>query len=112
MTARDLRFDRTFPGHRRNLRRACLLGESENAEIGIRIALGGQHWSMRLVVGHALKLALLGVAIGIASYAATRVMATVPVGVTARDALMFATVSLDVRRLAGRLHSREARFPV
>src|SRR5204863_5346507 len=48
-------------------------------EIGIRIALGGQQGSiLKLVVGHALKLALLGVVIGIAaSYAATRVMKSV-----------------------------------
>src|SRR5207247_11272827 len=65
-------------------------------EIGIRIGLGGQRSSiLKLVVGHALKLALLGVGIGIAaSYAATRVMASVLVGVTATDILTFATVAV------------------
>jgi ABC-type antimicrobial peptide transport system permease subunit len=82
-------------------------------EIGIRIALGGQRWSiLQLVVGHALKLALLGVAIGIAaSYAATRVMASVLVGVTATDTLTFATVAVgltSVALLAGYIPARRA----
>jgi putative ABC transport system permease protein len=82
-------------------------------EIGIRIALGGQRWSiLRLVVGHALKLALLGVAIGIAaSYAATRVMASVLVGVTATDTLTFAIVAMGltfVALLAGYIPARRA----
>jgi len=82
-------------------------------EIGIRIALGGQRWSiLQLVVGHALKLALLGVAIGIAaSYAATRVMASVLVGVTATDILTFATVAVGltfVALLAGYIPARRA----
>ena len=71
-------------------------------EIGIRIALGGQRNSiLRLVVGHALKLALLGVAIGLAaSYAVTRVMASVLVGVTATDALTFAIVAVGLTAVA------------
>jgi putative ABC transport system permease protein len=67
---------------------------------------------LRLVVGHTLKLALLGVAIGIAaSYAATRVMATVFVGVTATDALTFATASVGLKfvaLLAGYIPARRA----
>ena len=71
-------------------------------EIGIRIALGSQRKSiLSLVVGHALKLALMGVAIGLAaSYAATRVMASFLVGVTATDALTFAVVAVGLTAVA------------
>jgi putative ABC transport system permease protein len=67
---------------------------------------------LRLVAGHALNFALLGVAIGIAaSYAATRVMATLLVGVTATDALTFATVAVGltfVALLTGYIPARRA----
>jgi putative ABC transport system permease protein len=71
-------------------------------EIGIRIALGGQRASiLRLVLGHALKLAVIGVAIGLAaSYAVTRVMARVLVGVTATDTLTFVAVSVTLIAVA------------
>jgi putative ABC transport system permease protein len=64
-------------------------------EIGIRVALGGQRGSiLKLVVGHALKLALLGVVIGIAgSYAATRVMKSVLIGVSPTDTTTFIAVA-------------------
>ena len=82
-------------------------------EIGIRLALGGESASiLRLVVGYALKLAVLGVVIGLAtSYAVTRVMATVLVGVGATDRLTFTAVALGltaVAALAGYLPARRA----
>jgi predicted permease len=71
-------------------------------EIGIRMALGGQKTSiLKLVVGHALKLALLGVVIGLAaSYVATRVMTSILVGVRPTDTLTFAAVALALTAMA------------
>jgi putative ABC transport system permease protein len=82
-------------------------------EIGIRMAIGGQSWSiLKLVVGHALKLALLGVAIGLAgSYAVTRVMASILVGVRPTDTLTFVAVAVgltSVAALASYLPARRA----
>jgi putative ABC transport system permease protein len=71
-------------------------------EIGIRIALGGQRGRiLRLVVGHAVKLTLLGVAIGLAaSYAATRVMTSFLVGVGATDTVTFTVVAFSLTAVA------------
>jgi putative ABC transport system permease protein len=82
-------------------------------EIGIRMALGSQQRSiLRLVVGYALKLAVIGIAIGLASsYAVTRVMTTILVGVTPTDALTFGVVAVGltiVAMLAGYLPARKA----
>jgi ABC-type antimicrobial peptide transport system permease subunit len=64
-------------------------------EIGIRQALGAQSGDvMRLVVGKGLKLALAGVAIGIAgAIALTRVMESLLFNVSATDPLTFMAVS-------------------
>jgi putative ABC transport system permease protein len=82
-------------------------------EIGIRMALGGEPVGiLRLVVAYALRLAVLGVAIGLGtSYAVTRVMKTVLVGVGATDTLTFAAVALTltaVAALAGYVPARRA----
>jgi predicted permease len=82
-------------------------------EIGIRIALGGQRRIiLRLVVGHALKLALLGVLIGLAaSYGVTRVMQSVLIGVSATDSVTFIAVAVvltAVAALAGYIPARRA----
>jgi putative ABC transport system permease protein len=82
-------------------------------EIGIRMALGGEPASiLRLVVGYALKLAAVGVLIGLAAcYAVTRVMASVLVGVPATDTLTFGVVALGltvVAALAGYIPARRA----
>jgi predicted permease len=65
---------------------AYLVG-ARTREIGIRVALGAQRGQiLRLVVGHGLKLATLGVAAGlIGALAATRLMASLLYGVSARD---------------------------
>ncbi len=65
-------------------------------EIGMRMALGAQ-WRdiVRLIVGHGARLALVGIAIGIAaSIALTRLMKTLLFGVSATDPLTFVGVSI------------------
>jgi ABC-type antimicrobial peptide transport system permease subunit len=64
-------------------------------EIGIRIALGAQRGDvLRLVLGHGMRVALLGVAIGLgAALGLTRLMASQLYGVSAKDPLTFAGVA-------------------
>ncbi len=63
-------------------------------EIGIRMALGAQPSDVRsLVVGQAVRLGLLGVAIGlVGALAATRVLSSLLFGVSASDPATFAVV--------------------
>jgi predicted permease len=63
-------------------------------EIGVRMALGAQRSDvMHLVLGQGAKMALIGVAIGIAAASAlTRLMANELFGVTAHDPLTFVAV--------------------
>ncbi|HEV2402141.1 MAG TPA: ABC transporter permease [Candidatus Sulfotelmatobacter sp.] len=65
-------------------------------EIGIRMALGAAPTQvMRLILAHGLKLALLGVAIGIAAaLALTRLMSSLLFGISATDPLTFAAVTV------------------
>lgn len=65
-------------------------------EIGIRMALGARTADvLKLVVKHGMKLALLGILIGlIGSWALTRFIAKLLVGVEATDLLTFSVVSL------------------
>jgi putative ABC transport system permease protein len=65
-------------------------------EIGIRMALGAEPGQvMRLILAHGLKLAVIGVAIGIgASLALTRLMSTLLFGISATDPLTFAGVAI------------------
>jgi ABC-type antimicrobial peptide transport system permease subunit len=82
-------------------------------EIGVRMALGAQRKDvLALVVGHGLKLALLGLALGlVAAWAMTRFIANLLYGVTATDPLVFIGVSsllLLVAMLASWLPARRA----
>jgi putative ABC transport system permease protein len=65
-------------------------------EIGIRMALGASAVDvLKLVVRHGMKLALLGIVIGLAgSWALTRFMKGLLVGVEATDVLTFSVVPL------------------
>jgi predicted permease len=65
-------------------------------EIGIRVALGARRTDvLRLVLGHGVKMALIGVAIGlVASLGLTRLMANMLYGVSPVDPLTFLGVAL------------------
>jgi ABC-type antimicrobial peptide transport system permease subunit len=90
-------------------------------EIAIRIALGAQEPNvLRLIMGQGAKLALAGVAFGLAgAFALTRLMESLLFGVTSRDPMTFAAVPPIVlaailagcyipARRATRLHPLEA----
>jgi putative ABC transport system permease protein len=72
---------------------SCLAGQRTN-EIGIRMALGAQrHDVLVLILGHGVKMVLIGVAGGIAaSLALTRLMARLLFAVSAYDPLTFLAV--------------------
>ncbi len=63
-------------------------------EIGIRMALGASKQDiLRLVLGQGLRLTLAGVGLGLAvSFAVTRYLGTLLLGVTSTDALTFSSV--------------------
>jgi putative ABC transport system permease protein len=65
-------------------------------EIGIRMALGARVADvLRLILGHAMMLVLIGITIGlVGAFAVTRVMASLLYGVSATDPLTFVGVSL------------------
>jgi putative ABC transport system permease protein len=65
-------------------------------EMGIRVALGAQRGEIfKLVVGHGIKLGLIGVTIGVAlSLALTRVLTSFLFGVSASDPITYLSVSL------------------
>ena len=71
-------------------------------EVGIRMALGAQRRSvLLLIVSDGMKLAAIGIAIGLAAaIALTRVMGSLLVGVTPTDAFTFASVSLGALGVA------------
>jgi len=66
---------------------------------------------LRLVLGHGLRLTLIGVGLGLAaSFALTRYLSSLLLGVTSTDALRFVRGGLALRRGALRLlHSRATR---
>ena len=63
-------------------------------EIGIRMALGASKQDiLRLVLGHGLRLTLLGVGLGLAaSFGLTRYLGSLLLGVTSTDTLTFSSV--------------------
>jgi hypothetical protein len=65
-------------------------------EIGIRIALGAQRSGvLRLIVGEGARLAMLGVALGIAaSFAITRLLTSLLFGVSASDPMTYGGVAV------------------
>ncbi|HEY2979909.1 MAG TPA: ABC transporter permease [Anaerolineales bacterium] len=65
-------------------------------EIGIRMALGAQRSDvLRLIVGEGARLAVLGVAIGVAaSFVITRLLSSLLFGVSATDPITFAGVAV------------------
>ncbi len=72
-----------------------LVGE-RTREIGVRMALGAQRGDvLRLVLGQGVKMALVGVVVGIAlACGLTRLMSAQLYGVSPRDPLTFAAVAL------------------
>jgi predicted permease len=72
-----------------------LVGQ-QTREIGIRMALGAQRKDvLRLILGNGVRMALLGVAIGIvAALGLTRLMAKMLYGISATDPVTFAVVAL------------------
>ncbi len=71
-------------------------------EIGLRMTLGAQRGNvLRMVIGHGMKLALVGVVLGlIASVALTRTMKTLLFGVSATDPTTFAGLALLLSLIA------------
>jgi len=71
-------------------------------EMGIRMALGAQPSDvLRLVLGHGMRLALLGVGLGLAgAFAVTRVMASLLYGVSTTDPLVFGALAALVTLVA------------
>jgi predicted permease len=65
-------------------------------EIGIRMALGASKDDiLRLVLGHGLRLTFIGVGLGLAvSFALTRYVSSLLLGVTSTDALTFSSVAI------------------
>jgi putative ABC transport system permease protein len=71
-------------------------------EIGIRIALGaGRHDVLRLILGQGTKLALLGLGIGVAAaFLLSRLMASLLYGVSAKDPVTFASMTIILLTVA------------
>ena len=76
--------------------------QQRTQEIGIRLALGADSHRVRnMVIGQGMRLALVGVAIGVASaFGLTRILASFLFGVTARDPTVFVSVPLILTVIA------------
>jgi putative ABC transport system permease protein len=71
-------------------------------EIGIRVALGAERRDvLRLVSRHALKLVIVGLGAGLfATWALTRAMSRLLIGISASDPLTFASVAVMLAGIA------------
>jgi predicted permease len=83
------------------------------SEIGVRMALGATPGSIfKLVVGHGLRLSLIGIAAGmVAAFGLTRAMTSMLVGVKATDPVTFASIAvlfLIIAAIASGLPARRA----
>ncbi|PYT23207.1 MAG: hypothetical protein DMG57_32835 [Acidobacteria bacterium] len=82
-------------------------------EIGVRVALGaGRREILRMVVGQAFRVAVLGLGIGIpVAYILTRVMSSALLNVVAVDPMTFAALACvpGLFWASGRLYSRAPR---
>jgi putative ABC transport system permease protein len=78
------------------------LVSQQTREIGVRMALGAAPNSvLRMVISHGLKLAVAGVAIGLAtSLALTRFIGSLLFGVSPTDPLTFAAVAISLTLVA------------
>jgi putative ABC transport system permease protein len=76
--------------------------EQRRQEIGIRVALGAEASDVRrMVVWQGMRLALAGIAVGIAAaFGLTRMMASLLYGIPTRDPLVFAAVPLVLSLVA------------
>ncbi|HEY8460661.1 MAG TPA: FtsX-like permease family protein [Blastocatellia bacterium] len=70
--------------------------EQRSREIGVRVALGARAGDvLKMIIGQGMKLALLGVALGLgASLALTQLMRQLLFGVTAADPLTYGALAL------------------
>jgi ABC-type antimicrobial peptide transport system permease subunit len=76
--------------------------QQRTQELGIRMALGADRGTIRkLVVWHGMKLALVGVGLGIgAAFGLTRLIASFLFGVKSWDPLVFVTVPVILTSVA------------
>jgi predicted permease len=73
----------------------------QTREIGIRMSGAERSMVLRLVVGQGMKLAVVGLALGLlAAFALSRVLSTLLFGVSAHDPLTFAGVTLTLFTVA------------
>jgi putative ABC transport system permease protein len=82
-------------------------------EIGIRMAIGASPLDVfKMILGHGMKLALIGVALGLlGAFLLTRLMATMLFGVAPTDAMTYTGISvllITVALLACYLPGRRA----
>ncbi len=79
------------------------LVEKRTQELGIRIALGAQSWSvLRLVLGDGIKMAAIGVAVGlVAALGLTRLLTGLLYGVSTTDPLTFVLIPMLLLLIAG-----------